>query len=122
MILRLGRSLEGSLAGVAAGRVLVIDAYRSRSCCAWVGDITARWERTAPDDRFVPTDPVEGVPVVVRSTLTELFEAAGVSLHRGGLLRRDGIRVELARPELWIAWLEQPGARALRPADRRPVS
>jgi hypothetical protein len=107
--LRLGPSLEGGLAAVADGRVLVIDAVRSRSCCAWVGDLTVRWARSAPGDGFATPALVGGVPVVVRSSLVGLLREAGASLHRARSIRRDAIRVELDRSELWIDWLEHPG-------------
>jgi len=89
----------------------------------WVGDITARWERTAPTVGFEAATLVDDVAVVVRSDHLALLELAGPSPHRGGLLRRDAIRVQFERPELWIAWLEHPGARLRTPeAATRPTA
>ena len=120
MNITVGPSLEGRLTVQSAGRVLVIDAYRTRSCCAWIGDLTTRWEKVPPTEGFAAPVLVDGVPVVVRSSLVGLLEDAGASLHRAGLIRRDAIRVELDRPELWIAWLEQPGRWSARPAQGPP--
>ena len=113
---RLDRSLEGSLAARAAGRVIVIDAYRNWNCGTWIGDLTARFGAEPPDGGFVEAEPVEGVRVLVRANLARLLGEAGASLHGGGLFRRSGLRVQLDRPELWISWLEQPTAwRAATP-------
>ena len=108
MRLRLDRSLEGSLAAQAAGRVIVIDAYRNWSCGTWIGDVTARWERTAPDRGFVMVASVDGVPVAVNEAVLGLLDAAGPTLRGGGRFRRNGLRVELDRPELWIDYLNRP--------------
>jgi hypothetical protein len=109
--LRLDASLEGTFASRARGRVVVIDAYRSWACGTWVGDITARFAAAAPaDGAFVPAGTVEGVPVFVLPNLPGFLDAAGPSLHAGGVLRRGGLRVELDRPELWIRYLDRPDA------------
>jgi hypothetical protein len=108
--LRLDRSLEGSLEARAAGRAIVIDAYRSWSCGTWVGDLTARLGVVPDPGVFVEAEPVDGVRVFLRPNLARLLVEAGASLHGGGLFRRSGLRIELDRPELWIDWLEHPGA------------
>jgi hypothetical protein len=110
MNLRLAPSLQGSLARRAAGRVVVIDAYRSWNCGTWVGDVTARWADAPPGAGFVAADAVEDVPVFVDQRLAGLLAQAGPSLHGGGPLRRGRLRVELDRPQLWISWLDHPGA------------
>jgi len=88
--------------------MLVIDAYRTWNCGTWIGDVTASWSAGVPRGDFVAAEPVDGVPVVVRSTLTDLLDRAGASVQPAGFLRRDGVRVELDRPELWIDWLDHP--------------
>ena len=115
MSLRIDRSLAGSLASRAEGRVIVVDAFRSWQCGTWVGDLRARWRPSAPGDRFVTAPPAEGVPVYVRADLAHLLDKGGASLHGSGVIRRNGLRVELDRPELWISWLDHPGAWAARP-------
>lgn len=110
MTIRLGSTLEGGLAAHAHGRIVVIDAYRTWNCGTWIGDVTARFADARAGEDFIEAEPIEGVPVMIRSTLPRLLDEAGASLHaRGGLLRRDGLRVELDRPELWIDWLAKPG-------------
>lgn len=120
MSITLGPSLQGSLSTRAAGRVLVIDAYRTRSCCAWIGDLTTRWEPAPPAAGFAAPVLLDGVPIVVRSSLVGPLEVAGATLHGSGLIRRDGVRIELDRPELWIAWLERPAAWRAAPVDVGP--
>lgn len=90
----------------------MIDAFRSRCACSgmYSGDITARWADPPPGVGFAAGEPLEGVPVTVRETLVRLLERAGPTLHNCGWLRRDGLRIELDRPELWLDWLERPGA------------
>lgn len=107
MTIRLDERLAGSLAARARGRIVVIDAYRSWACGTWVGDITARFAASAPEG-FLPSGAVEGVPVVVRSTLSRLLDAAGAELQGGARFRRDSLRVSLDRPELWLDWLAKP--------------
>jgi hypothetical protein len=109
MTIRVAPSLAGTLPSRARGRTIVIDAFRSRCCgsATWVGDITVRWADEVPATGFAAADPLEGVPVRVREALVRLLERAGPSLHETGLLRRDGLRVELDRPELWLDWLER---------------
>ena len=116
MNVRLEGSLEGTLASRAEGRVIVIDAFRSWQCGTWVGDLRARWRAAEPGERFVAAPPVEGVPVFVRADLSRLLDEGGASLRGSGVIRRNGLRVELDRPELWISWLDHPGAWAPTPA------
>lgn len=110
--IRLGPSVVGSLARRARGRILVIDAFRSRCACSAVysGDITVRWADEAPGQAFIDDAPLEEVPVAVRDTLVRLLERAGPTLHAGGWPRRDALRLELDRPELWLDWLARPGS------------
>ncbi len=117
MILRLDRSLEGALAKRADGRVLVIDAYRTWNCGTWVGDLTAKLAEAAPGDGFTELAPVDGVPVYANAGVVNLLDTAGASLHGGRLFSGNGLRVELDRPELWIDYLEYPGAWAPRGED-----
>ncbi len=106
MSIRLDAKVQGSLAARARGRTLVIDAFRSTCCGASaVGGMVVRWAESAPGEGFVAADPLAGVPVAVRASLVPLLETAGPSLHRNGLLRQDGLRLEFDRPELWRDWL-----------------
>ncbi len=107
-MIRVDESLAGSLAERSHGRVIAIDAYRRWSCGVWIGDLIASWVDEPPGAGYVSGDPVEGVPVVVRSSLARLLDEAGPSLTRGGPLHRDGLRIALARPELWLDWLAFP--------------
>lgn len=116
MSLSLGSSLEGRLAGMADGRVLVIDAYRSWSCGTWVGDLTAEWRAKQPGDEFVAVAQLEGVPVLVHRRLVRVLEAAGATLVRSRLPFFGGIHLELARPELWFDYLDRPIAWRPTPA------
>ncbi|MFN8629242.1 MAG: hypothetical protein U0838_02680 [Chloroflexota bacterium] len=109
MTIRVDDKLQGSLAAKARGRIVLIDAFRSWNCGTWVGDVTARFADAAPGAEYVAADPIEGVPVMVRATLPKLLDDAGASLHGGGLLTRDGLRVQLDKPELWLDWLANPG-------------
>lgn len=109
MTIRLAPSLSGALAARSSGRLVIIDAYRQWSCGAWIGDLTAGWVDRSPGAGYVASDPIEGVPVFVRSSLAHLLEAAGPSLAPSGVIRRDGLRIELERPELWLDWLAYPG-------------
>jgi hypothetical protein len=112
--LSLASSLEGKLAGIAEERVLVIDAYRSWSCGTWIGDLTAEWWRQRPGDNFVEAAQLEGVPVLVHRRLARILEAAGATLVSSRLPFFGGVHLELARPELWLDYLDRP--IAWRPA------
>jgi len=114
--LSLGPSMEGRLAGMAEGRVLVIDAYRSWSCGTWVGDLTAEWWVKRPGDGFVEVTRLEGVPVLIHRRLVRVLDAAGATLVRSRLLFFGGVHLELARPELWIDYLDRPIAWGPIPA------
>ena len=103
-------SLRPALHRVANGRCLVIDARRSRSCCASVGDLFVALRDAEPGAGYTALAPVAGVPLFCRSTLLGLLRASGPALVRGGLPFRRGITIQLARPEPWIDWLERPTA------------
>ena len=122
MSLRLDRSLQGSLAARAAGRIVVIDAYRTWNCGTWVGDLTAKLADAAPGDGFTELAPVDGVPAYANAGVVRLLDTAGASLHAVGRFRGSGLRVELDRPELWIDYLEHPGAWAPHAEDPHPAS
>ena len=108
MRLRLGPSLEGRLGPMSAGRVLVIDAFRSWQCGTWIGDLTVEWWLTRPGDSFVSVAQLEGVPVLVHRRLVRILEAADATLVRSRLPFFGGVHLELARPELWIDYLDRP--------------
>ena len=114
MSLSLAPSLEGRFSGMAEGRVLAIDAYRSWQCGTWIGDLTVEWWRKRPADNFIVVAQFEGVPVLVHRRLVRILEAADATLVRSKLPLFGGVRLELARPELWIDYLDRP--IAWRPA------
>ncbi len=118
---RLDPSLLGTFAERAAGRALVIDAFRSWQCGTWIGDLTAEWWRTAPDDPFVALTPLEGVPVYAHRRLVRLLEAAGACVVRSRLAFLGRLRLTLDRPELWIDYLDRPVAWAPRRDDASPT-
>lgn len=111
-VVRLDPSLVGSFAERSDGRVLVIDAFRSWHCGTWIGDLTAEWSRTAPDDAFVALAQLESVPVYAHRRLVRLIETAGAKVVRSRLPFFGGLNVTLDRPELWIDYLDRPAAWA----------
>jgi hypothetical protein len=116
MSLSLASSLEGKLAGIADDRVLVIDAYRSWHCGTWIGDLTVEWWRQRPGDNFVAIAELEGVPVLVHQRLVRILDAAGATLVRSRLPFFGAVHLELARPELWLDYLDRPIAWRPTPA------
>ena len=107
--LELDPALRGSLARRAAGRLLVIDSFRSVGCGVAVGDITIRWWREPPVGDFVEIAPFEGVSLFVRRSLVRLLAAARPTLTRSRLPFQGGLSISLGRPELWIDFLDSPG-------------
>ena len=107
--LDLDPALRGSLARRAAGRLLVIDSFRSVGCGGAVGDITIRWWREPPVGDFVEIAPFEGVSLFVRRSLVRLLAAARPTLTRSRLPFQGGLSISLGRPELWIDFLDSPG-------------
>lgn len=103
-------TLRGSLARRAAGRDLVIDAFRSWQCGTWVGDLTAEWRRGRPGDDYAELEPIEGVRVHVRRRLLGLLHAAGPTIVASRIPLLGGLAVSLERPELWIDYLDRPSA------------
>jgi hypothetical protein len=102
--------LRPSLRSVAAGRAVVIDATRFRQCGTWVGSLDVAWRPAEPGPGYVELEPIEGVRVFAAADVVGLLRAAGATLGRGGLPFRRGLRIELARPDLWIDYLERPAS------------
>jgi hypothetical protein len=120
--LQLDETLVGRLAPMARGRVLVIDAFRSRRCGACVGDLIVGWRESQPGDGFLELGSLDGVPVFVGRGLTGVLDAAGTTLVRARLPWSSGLAIELDRPELWLDFLEQPSAWAWQRRAPTPPS
>jgi hypothetical protein len=103
-------SLRGSLALRAAGRVLVIDEFRSWRCGTWIGDMTVEWRRAAPGDEFAELEAVDGIRLFAHRRLLRLLRLAGATLVRPWLSLFGGLAITLDRPELWIDYLDRPGS------------
>ena len=101
-------ALRSSLRRLAAGRILVIDSFRSWCCGTWIGDLTVEWWTTEPDTEFVELAPIEGIRLFAKRRLLGLIGDAGVVLRWGRFSFRRGLAVELRRPELWIDYLDHP--------------
>lgn len=110
LVLEVDPELRKTLAQRAGGRVLVIDAFRSWQCGTWIGDVTVEWWASAPGPDFAVVDAVEGVPVFVHRRLVRILAAARPRLRRGLLPFFGTVALELERPELWIDYLDRPGA------------
>ncbi|MEX1171540.1 MAG: hypothetical protein WEG56_02895 [Chloroflexota bacterium] len=110
--LGVGRTLRGSLAGLANGRVLVIDYFASRRCSVVIGDLTVDFRDTPPGPGYVELAGIEGVRVFAESRLIAVLGDAGSTLRLGGPPCARNLAVELDRPERWIDFLERRGVLA----------
>jgi hypothetical protein len=104
--------LRQALAGLANGRVLVIDYFASRRCSVTIGDTMADFEATPPGGGYIELASIEGVRVFVEARLMPILSDAGPTLHLGGPPFARHLSVRLERPERWIEFLDAPGVLA----------
>jgi hypothetical protein len=102
-------ALRTDLASRAAGRVLVIDYWASRRCGVVTGDLTARFSDRDVNGSYVEGAPIEGVRIVVEERLLDVLEQSQPTLRLTGPTFRRRLGMELARPELWLDFLDGPG-------------
>jgi hypothetical protein len=108
--------LRRRLAGLAAGRVLVIDFFASRRCGVTIGDLTAGFRDRRPGPGYVELAPIEGIPVFAEARLLPTLRDASSWLHLGGPVFAQHLAVRLDRPERWIDFLDEPSTLARRPS------
>jgi hypothetical protein len=102
-------ALRGRLAGLAAGRSLVIDYYASTHRGMTIGDLTVRFGYPHAEPRYVLLEPLEDVTVIAeRNLLTLLF---GATLREAGLPFARHLAITMVQPERWIEFLEHHPAR-----------
>jgi len=83
----------------------VIDYYASVHRGLTVGDLTVRFGDPAAEPRYVQLEPLEGVTVLAERSLLHLL--LGALLHEAGLHFARHLAISLARPEMWIEFLDQ---------------
>lgn len=101
----LERRLRSRLADRAGGQVLVLDYFTTRRCGVVLGDITARFRRSAPGAGYVELATIESVRTFANERLLPVLTDTAVTL-RLGLAGRLGLEMEPA--SRWIEFLEQP--------------
>jgi len=101
-------SLRGHLAGLASGRVLVVDYFASRRCSVVIGDLTCELRAGPPAGDFAELAAIEGVRLFVEQRLLAMMADAGPSLRVVGPPFMRHLAVELEEPERWIDFLEGP--------------
>lgn len=107
--LALRPALRDRLASLAAGRPLVIDDYASRLRGVATGDLIAWFGEPAPERYYVELEPIDDVAVLAERHLVDLLERATV--HEAGLPWHRHLAIALARPELWMDFLERHPSR-----------
>ena len=105
-------ALRASFAGLAAGRLLVIDYFASRRCSVVVGDLTCQFRADRPAGDFIELAPIEGVRVLIEARLRATLAASGPSVRTGGPPFARHLAIELDEPERWIDFLDSPGVLA----------
>jgi len=117
-------TLRATLAGLAAGRILVVDYFASRRCSVTVGDVTAGFSATPPGAGFAALASIEGVPVFVELRLLPVLREGVATLILAGPTFARHLAVRLERPERWLDFLEEPGVivgkRGFRSGRARP--
>lgn len=104
--------LRSALGELAAGRVLVVDYFASRSCSVVIGDLTCELRPAPPAIGFTALAPVEGVRLFVETRLVPVIRDAGASLRLAGPPFTRHLAVDLEAPDRWIEFLEEPGILA----------
>ena len=102
-------NLRRELAKLAHGRPLVIDYFATRRCSIVIGDLTARFRRQPPGERYIELASVNAVRIFLEERLITLLTDAGLSLRLAGPSFARRPVPWLDRPERWIEFLEQPG-------------
>jgi len=105
-------ALRQALAGLANGRVLVVDYFASRRCSVTIGDTMAAFEAAPPGGGYIELASIEGVRVFVEARLLPVLSDAGPTLHLAGPPFARHLSVRLEQPERWIEFLEAPGVLA----------
>ncbi len=100
--------LSGQLADLAGGRALVIGYFASRRCAVVTGGFSVSWSSSRPSAGFIALPAVEDVPLYVDRRLLDILRRAEPELRPGGFFRRGTPSIRLARPELWLQFLEGP--------------
>ena len=115
-------SLRGDLAGLARGRVLVIDYFASRRCSVVVGDLTAQFTKRSPGSGYTELAAIEGVRLFTDLRLLPVLRDGEPTLVIGGPPFARHLAVRLERPERWLDFLDEPGILAGKQAFRRARS
>ena len=97
--------LRSRLAGLAAGRPIVIDHFASRRCGATIGDLRVRFGADLGRTSVVELEPIEDVPVRVEADLIGVL-ASGAELRRAGPPFAPHLVIDLRRPEIWLDFLD----------------
>lgn len=108
--LTLAPGLEGNLARLAAGRLLVIDYYASRLRRVSFGDLIVWFGGPAAEPCYVELEPINGVTVLAERHLVELLD--GATLREAGPPWQRHPAISLARPEAWIDFLDRHPPRS----------
>lgn len=105
-------NLRRELAKLADGRPLVVDYFATRRCSIVIGDLTARFRRQLPDERYIELASVDEVRIFLEERLITVLTDGGLSVRLGGPPFARHPVPWLDRPERWIEFLEQPGVMA----------
>jgi hypothetical protein len=107
--LALRPALCDRLAPLTAGRPLVVDYYSSRLRGVATGDLIVWFGEPAPEPCDIELEPIDDIVVLAERHLVDLLESA--TLHEAGPSWHRHLAIALARPELWINFLERHPSR-----------
>ena len=88
----------------------MIDYFAAKRCGPAVGDLTATFRGDEPGAALSEIEPIGSVRLFAETRLLELLVEAGVGLRLAGPVFARHPAVTLDRPELWIDFLDRPGA------------
>jgi hypothetical protein len=111
--------LRPRLAGLAAGRALVIDYFATARCGGLVGDLTADLVKEPVGAEFVPIRVLETVPCYAERRLMPLLAQVETTIRFGGPPFARHLAVTLDPPERWLDFLERGVGRARTGPRRR---